>query len=62
MSFFKSMNLDINVAAKVQYAGFFNVSMSEDLKKYQLQTNVINQKVQTTKLVIVGGEPPKTGN
>ena len=62
MSYFKSMNLDINIAAKVQFAGHFNASMSEDLKKYQAQTNVINQKVETTKLAIIGGEPPKTGN
>ena len=34
MSYFKSMNLDIGIAAKVQFAKRFNVSMSEDLKKY----------------------------
>ena len=62
MSYFKSMNLDINIAAKVQFANMFNVSMSEDLKRYQNQTNLITKKVQSTKYVIVGGEPPKTGN
>ena len=62
MSYFKSMSLDINIAAKVQYANLVHAEMSEDLKKYQAQTNVINQKVSATKQVIIGGEPPKTGN
>ena len=62
MSFFKSMNLDINIAAKVQFASRFNVSMTEDMKRYQNQTNLVNQKVQSTKYVIIGGESPKTGN
>lgn len=35
MSYFKSRTLDISVAAKVQFAMFFKLSMSDDLKRYQ---------------------------
>ena len=42
MSYFKSKGLDISIAAKVQFANFFSISMSDDLKRYQNQTNVIN--------------------
>ena len=45
MSYFKSKGLDISIAAKVQFANKFGISMSDDLKRYQNQTNVINTKV-----------------
>ena len=45
MSFFKSMNLDIDIASRVQFANKFKISMSDQLKKYQNQTNLINTKL-----------------
>ena len=56
------MNLDVNIAAKVQFANLFHLSMSEDLKKYQNQTNIINTKVETEKASMIGGEPPVSGS
>lgn len=32
------------------------------MKKYQNQTNVINTKVDTTRLATIGGLPPKSGD
>ena len=61
MSYFQSTNIDVKVAAKVQFANMFSLSMSEDLKRYQNQTNVANTKVETIKKVMIGGEPPKSG-
>ena len=62
MAFFKSMGLDVNIASKVQFANSFKLSMSEDLKKYQNQTNVVNTKVETHKAYMIGGEPPVNGS
>ena len=61
MSYFASMNIDVKTAAKVQFANAFDLSMSEDLKKYQNQTNIANSRVETTSRVMIGGEPPKSG-
>ena len=62
MSFFKSMKLDVNIAAQVQFANKFHLEMSEDLKKYQNQTNVVNTKVESQKSSMIGGEPPVSGS
>ena len=56
------MGLDINTATRVQFANFFKLSMSDELKKYQEQTNVINTKILTTKQLNIGGEPQKGGS
>ena len=61
MSYFASMNIEVKTAAKVQFANAFDLSMSEDLKKYQNQTKLADNKVETTKRVMIGGEPPKSG-
>ena len=45
ISYFKSMNIDVKVAAQVQFAEMFSLSMSEALKRYQNQTKVANSKV-----------------
>lgn len=45
MSLFTSMKLDINLAAKIQYFNKIGISLSEDMKKYQNQTNLINSHV-----------------
>ena len=62
MSLFKSMNLDISFAAKVQFFSKVGISLSDDMKRYQNQTQVINSKVDTTRLSTLGGLPPKSGN
>lgn len=61
MSYFASMNIDVKTAAKVQFANAFNLSMSEDLKKYQNQTKLADNRMETTSRVMIGGEPPKSG-
>ena len=62
MSFFKSMNLNIETAAKVQFANKLHLNMSETLKKYQSQTNLINSKQLLEKTATRGGEPQLNGS
>jgi hypothetical protein len=45
MSLFTSMSLDIKFAAEVQFYQKIGINLSEEMKKYQNQTNVINTKV-----------------
>lgn len=62
MSLFKSMNLDIAFAAKIQFFSKVGISLSDEMKRYQNQTQVIDSKVETTRLSTLGGTPPKSGN
>lgn len=62
ISLFKSMKLDLSIAAQFQFFSMAGMSLTEDLKKYANQTKVINTKVETSSIASVGGLPPASGN
>lgn len=62
MSLFKSMNIDLSMAAQAQFFMSASISMSEELKRYANQTKVVNSKVESTSIATVGGLPPSSGN
>lgn len=39
------MKIDINIAAKIQYLTKIGIDLSQDLKRYVNQTNIVNSKV-----------------
>ena len=62
ISLFKSMKLDLNIAAQMQFLASAHISISDEYKRYVNQTKVINTKVQSTQLSTIGGLPPASGN
>ena len=58
MAFFESMKLDATRAASVQFLKYLNISLSDQEKKYESQTQTINTKVDTITNFMIGGEPP----
>lgn len=61
ISLFKSMKLDLNVAAQMQFLTSAHISISDEYKRYINQTKVINTKVESTQLSTIGGLPPASG-
>ena len=47
MSYFASRNLSVVIGAKVQFAMFFKLEMSDTLLNYQNETKIINTMVQS---------------
>jgi hypothetical protein len=62
MSLFTSMNLDVKYAAEVQFYEKLELNLTDDMKRYQNQTSVINTKVDTSRLSTLGGLPPRSGD
>jgi hypothetical protein len=62
ISFFESMKLDVDRAAQIQLFEKLGISQSEEMKRYSNQTNIINNRVETTRISTLGGEPPKSGD
>ena len=62
MSLFKSMNLDTTFAAQVQFFGKIGINLTEEMKRYENQTRLIDSKVETTRLSTLGGLPPRSGD
>lgn len=62
MSLFKSLKIDLSIAAQMQFLMSASVSISDEYKRYANQTKVVNTKVETTSIATVGGLPPSSGN
>ena len=61
MSHFEGMHLDIKMAAKVQFALFFHTGGSAEIDKYENQTKIVNNYVENSKEIYIGGQPPASG-
>lgn len=62
MALFKSMNIDTSYAAKVQFYYKIGINLTDEMKRYQNQTQIIDSKVETTRLSTLGGLPPRSGD
>lgn len=62
MSLFKSMKIDLSIAAQAQFFMSASISLTDELKRYANHTQVVNSKVETTNMAPVGGLPPLSGN
>lgn len=56
------MKLDVEMATSIQYMNKIGVNLTDEMKKYQNQTNLISSKVEATRMSTIGGEPPQSGN
>lgn len=56
------MKIDLSFTAQSQFFNSANISMSDDLKKYSNQTQVVNSKVESKNIAIIGELPPRGGN
>ena len=56
------MGLDVNRAAQVQFLNKFSINLTNETKKYESQTKVVDVKVEAEKEAMLGGEPPQSGN
>ena len=50
------------MVSQFQYYKTANITLTDDLKRYANQTNVVNSKVESYSLATVGGLPPASGN
>jgi len=57
----KTLNIDVEVAAKARYASFFG-DTSVDVHKFQQEINYSSKLSSSTSEIYIGGHPPKNGN
>lgn len=49
------MKLDVAMAANIQYMEKIGANLTEEMKRYQNQTNLISSKVEVSRMSTIGG-------